>query len=203
MGILVLQATEISRLMKIAMFLNRGSRIIGTFSSIEAAGQGLDRLVFAGFPLARVFLIGNDLTTWQANGKALQGIQLVDQAQAGAIRGTGWGLAKGLVAGNLAGGATGILLGLGILALPGVGHIALTSAIGFTMLSGGICTAAGGLIGGLIGLGLTENQVNDYNQQLSNGNYLLVVNGTRREIQVAERILGAQSLTAQQDYFDR
>ncbi len=174
------------------MFLNQQNRVVGRFSSVEKAGKGLDQLVLAGFPLAKVFLLGEDLADWQDNGKAVDGTRIVDQAEANAITGTGLGLAKGLVAGNILGGATGVLLGMGILALPGLGQVALASAAIFTLVSGGVCTAAGGVIGSLIGLGLTEKQVKLYREQISCGKYLLIVNGTEREIQCAERILSAQ-----------
>jgi hypothetical protein len=176
------------------MLFDHAIRTVGVFSSLGAAGQALDRLVLEGFPLKSVFLVGNDLGDCQANSKAIRGVQLVDQKQVGTISGTTQGLTKGLVAGNILGGATGVLLGLGILALPGVGQIALTSAIVFTLLSGGICTAAGGVIGALVGLGLTENQVKQCSEQLSQGNYLLIVNGTEQEIHLAERILNPQSI---------
>lgn len=173
--------------------LNQISRVVGIYPNIESAGKGLDQLVLAGFPLAKVFLVGKNLTDCVDNG-TVKGVQLVDQAQAGSITGTALGLTKGLVAGNILGGATGIVLGLGILALPGVGQIALTSAAVFTLLSGGICTAAGGVIGALVGLGLTENQVNNYRKQLAKGNYLLIAIGTEQEIEAADRILGTQTI---------
>ena len=180
--------------MKLITALSQHSRIVGAFFDVEMAGRGLDRLVLAGFPLAKVFLLGNDLADWQDNGKAVEGVQVIDQTQVGAIVGTALGLTKGLVAGNIVGGATGIVLGLGILALPGLGQIALTSAAIFILLSGGVCTAAGGVIGSLTGLGLTEKQVKDYREQLADGKHLLVVNGTEQEIQCAERILSTQKI---------
>ncbi len=177
------------------MFLNQTSRVVGTFPTIETAGKGLDQLVLAGFPLANVFLVGKNLADCHQNGKNIQGgVQLVDYAQAGAIAGTALGLTKGLVAGNLAGGITGILLGLGMMTLPGAGQIAFTSAVVFTLISGGVCTAAGGVIGALIGLGLTENQAREFSNQVKQGNYLLVVTGTVQEIESAERILSAQRI---------
>jgi hypothetical protein len=173
--------------------VNQNSRVVATYSHLKSAGKGLDRLILAGFPVAQVFLVGENLQNCVDNGTA-HSVQLVEQIQTGAITGTALGLTKGLVTGNLVGGATGVLLGLGILALPGIGQIAFTSAAVFTLISGGICTAAGGMIGALVGLGLTENQVKKYRQQLAKGNYLLVVLGTESEIQSAERILSPQAI---------
>lgn len=173
--------------------LNQNRRVVGTYSNLKSAGKELDQLILAGFPLEKVFLVGENLTDCLENG-TIQGVKLVEQPPTGAITGTALGLTKGLVVGNILGGATGVLLGLGILALPGIGQIALTSAALFTLISGGICTAAGGMIGALVGLGLTENQVKNYRKQLTKGHYLLIAIGTEREIQAAEKILSPQAI---------
>jgi ribose/xylose/arabinose/galactoside ABC-type transport system permease subunit len=65
----------------------------------------------------------------------------------------------------------------------------LSSAIAFTLLSGGVYTAAGGLIGAFIGLGLTEEQAKAYSQQVARGSILLIVEGTPQEIVRARHLL--------------
>lgn len=170
--------------------LAQNSRLIATYTNIELAGKSLDRLVLAGFPLAKLVLVSKNSDCLE-NG-TIRSVQL-REPQAGVITGTAIGLSKGLVAGNILGGATGVLLGLGILALPGV-SLALTSAAIFTLISGGICTAAGGVIGALIGLGLTENQVKNYHKQLAQGKYLLIAIGTEQELQTADKILNTQAI---------
>ena len=65
----------------------------------------------------------------------------------------------------------------------------LSSAIAFTLLSGGVGTVAGGLMGALIGLGLTSEQAKKYGQQVANGNSLLLVEGTTEEIDRAQALL--------------
>lgn len=94
-----------------------------------------------------------------------------------------------MVLGNFIGGTTGLLLGAGLIALPGVGQLMLSSAIAFVLLSGGICTAAGGLTGALIGLGLTSEQAKQYSQQVSKGSFLVVVEGTDQDIDRARHLL--------------
>ena len=155
--------------------------VIGTFPSRAAAGKALDRLIFSGFPIAQVFLLGHDRA--QPNSSDLAPNYF------GTVTGTATGLKKGMLLGNLAGGTTGLLLGLGLIALPGVGQLVLSSAIAFVLLSGGICTAAGGLTGALIGLGLTSEQAKKYSQQVSKGSFLVVVEGTDRDIDRARFLL--------------
>lgn len=151
------------------------------FSDREAAGQALDRLVFSGFPLAQVFLLDRGLE----RPSALE----IPDAPFGAVTGTPTGLKKGMVLGNLIGGTSGLLLGAGLIALPGVGTMMLSSAIAFILLSGGICTAAGGLTGGLIGLGLTSDQAKAHSQEVAQGRVLLVVEGDSQDIEQARRLL--------------
>jgi hypothetical protein len=174
------------------MIFNQNSRAIAVFPSLEAAGQGFDRLILSGFPLEKVFLMGQDLSAYTQNGKTVQMPQWSEHP--GAVTGTALGLAKGLMAGNIAGGVTGFLLGLGILALPGIGQIALTSAVVLTLISGGMGTAAGGMIGALVGLGITEKQAKYYRKKVSQGYYLLIVSGTEQDIACAERVLSHQGV---------
>lgn len=68
-----------------------------------------------------------------------------------------------------------MLLGAGLIALPGVGQLMLSYAIAFILISGGICTAAGGLTGALIGLGVTSEQAKTYSQQILEGSFLLIL----------------------------
>lgn len=156
--------------------LNQQRQVIGTFSDCNLAGQALDQLVLSGFPIAQAFLIGQTLN------------QAVAETP-GAITGTEIGLKKGFILGNVFGGTSGLLIGVGLLALPGVGQVMLTSAIAFTLLSGGICTAAGGVVGALIGLGLTSEQAKNYSRQVADGNILLMVEGTRKDIDRALQLL--------------
>jgi hypothetical protein len=163
--------------------LTQRRQVLKTFSSREAAGQALDHLVLSGFPIAQVFLVGQD---WSEDSQ--NSIKLPSHSFS-AVTGTATGLKKGMVLGNLVGGTTGLLLGAGLIALPGVGELMLSSAIAFVLLSGGICTAAGGLTGALIGLGLTSKQAKAYSQEVSRGSVLLLVEGTARDIARARYLL--------------
>ena len=149
-------------------------QVVGVFSDAESAGQAMGRLVLSGFPIAQAFLIDQGLN-W-AN-------------EPGVIAGTSTGLSQGWAVGNLLGGTSGLLLGIGLLTLPGVGQIAWSAAIAFVLLSGGICTAAGGVMGGLIGLGLTSKQAQHYSQQVAEGKILLMIEGTTRDIDRAQQLL--------------
>ncbi len=169
-------------------------RAIAVFSNFEVAGQALHSLVIAGFPLANTFLVGRDMSACIQNGQMVTVERPIEEKHTGTITGTGLGLKKGWLIGNGVGGTLGFCLGLGILALPGVGQIALANAVIFTMISSGVFTAAGGLVGALIGLGVTEKQANIYNKLIAQGNYLIVMNGYDRDLKRAEQMLAAQKI---------
>lgn len=154
---------------------------IATFSTRAAAGQALDHLVLSGFPLAQVFLLDHGL-------EQPHSLELPCDTF-GTVTGTATGLKQGMFLGNFIGGTSGLLLGAGLIALPGVGQLMLSSAIAFVLLSGGIGTATGGLVGALIGLGLTSKQAREHSQQVSRGNLLLVVEGTGQDIDRARHLL--------------
>jgi hypothetical protein len=162
--------------------LTQRRQVIKTFSTREAAGKALDHLVISGFPIAQVFLLGHGCEE-NLNSSALPSNAY------GTVTGTATGLKQGMILGNLMGGTTGLLLGAGLIALPGVGQLALSGAIGFVLLSGGVCTAAGGLMGALIGLGLTSEQAKAQSEQISSGSVLLLIEGTGQDIDLARHLL--------------
>ena len=170
------------------MIVKQHRRAIAVFSARDLAENAFDQLVLSGFPLSKLFLLGQ--TAEDNSSKHPQTIKPpAVPTQIGDLTGTATGLKKGLVIGNVVGGTTGFLLGFGLLALPGMGHIVLASAIALTLISTGACTAAGGMIGVLIGLGLTSEQAKAYAKQIAEGKSLLVVEGTTQELLRAERIL--------------
>ena len=171
------------------MVLSQHKRTIGIFSSRQEARDALKQLKTSGFPMAQVSLFTKDSDRNQqlSNDEVMSG--LVNQARQGATTGS----VQGLVTGNKLGGVAGLLLGVSTLAIPGIGHAILAASAGtvitFALSSGTIGAASGALIGGLIGLGVTEAQVKSQGEFVPQGDYLLVVEGTDNDIYRAESIL--------------
>ncbi len=169
--------------------LNQQRGVIGVFSCRESAGQALDRLVFAGFPLSQLFLIGESSFFGSTSPRASQVKELLHQVPVSDITGTPGGLVRALISGGGLGSFGGLLLGLGLTMVPGVGLLLGGSAIASTLVSLSVGAALGGLIGALVNLGSVENQARECATQISRGNYLLIVAGTKADIFRAERIL--------------
>jgi hypothetical protein len=94
------------------------------------------------------------------------------------------GAATGAGTGGVLGGALGWLVGIGALAIPGLGPFIAAGPI-MAALSGAAAGAAlGGLTGALIGLGIPEYEAKRYEGKIKEGNVLISVhaeNSTERD----------------------
>lgn len=91
------------------------------------------------------------------------------------------GIAAGATTGGVAGGALGLMAGIGALAIPGVGPFIAAGPIMAALSGAALGAAGGGLVGGLIGLGITEIEAKRYEGRLKDGNYLISVHATNTE----------------------
>jgi hypothetical protein len=66
---------------------------------------------------------------------------------------------------------------------------ATATAIATTLAGGAIGAAAGSLLGALLGLGIPEDEARSYNDRVSRGHYLIMIEGTDEEIHRAQAIL--------------
>jgi hypothetical protein len=94
------------------------------------------------------------------------------------------GAAAGAGTGGVLGGALGWLVGIGALAIPGLGPFIAAGPI-MAALSGAAAGAAlGGLAGALIGMGIPEYEAKRYEGKIKEGNVLISVhaeNSTERD----------------------
>lgn len=143
--------------------------IVGLFDTFGEAQSVVQDLVDGGFDRSRISVVANDSKGEYANSGDGHS-EAADGAGAGAVTGT------------VAGGVLGLLVGVGALAIPGVGPVLaagpLAAALGSTALGAGIGAAAGGLLGGLIGAGVPEDDANYYAEGVRRGGTLVTVSST-------------------------
>jgi hypothetical protein len=168
-------------------------RAIGIFSTYEVAETALRELKSHGFMMERVSVIGNDINHQPDVARVNTGVQSTDFHQMNNDHNeSGEGAKKGAIAGSTVGGLTGLLVGLGAIAIPGVGPVMLAGAAATaiaTAISGSVVGAvAGSLTGGLVGLQVPEDRARVYSDQVAQGNYLVIVEGSASEIDVAKSI---------------
>jgi hypothetical protein len=168
-------------------------RAVGTFSNYQTTEVALRELKDRGFLMDQVSVVGRDMdrqaeVTGAHTSNRLAAVGNLDHHdnEAGEVA------KKGAVAGGTLGGLTGLLVGLGALAIPGVGPVMLAgaaaTAIATTISGGVIGAAAGGLVGGLVGLGIPADRAQVYSDRVSEGDYLVMVEGPEADINLAESV---------------
>ena len=85
------------------------------------------------------------------------------------------GAATGAIAGGVMAGVLGWLVGIGSLAIPGVGPLIAAGPILAALSGAAAGGAVGGLAGGLVGLGIPEYEAKQYEGKVKNGNILISV----------------------------
>lgn len=92
------------------------------------------------------------------------------------------GAATGAGAGAVMGGTLGWLVGIGALAIPGVGPFIAAGPIVAALAGAGIGGAVGGLTGALVGLGIPEYEAKRYEGLVKKGGILLSVHASTGEL---------------------
>jgi len=137
--------------------------VVAVYETDEQARMGLDALRERGVPEERITVVGA--------GEA---------EPDGAFDAADSPTAKGAARGALFGGITGALV---VLAIPGAG---LVVASGMIAAAGAV---AGASIGVLAEVGVPTANVQDYEEDLTAGRYLLVVHGSAAEVKKAHAVL--------------
>jgi hypothetical protein len=135
---------------------------ICVFYEPEAAANAMAALQEAGFA-------GNDVSMLTPEKEHDKG----HKAREGAVRGA--------VAGGLFGGLAGWLVGLGSLAIPGVGPFIAAGALATALGGAAIGAGLGAVAGALVGMGVPEDEAKYYEQEVRNGRSLVAVGGKRTE----------------------
>lgn len=85
------------------------------------------------------------------------------------------GATTGGIAGLGVGAALGWLAGIGALAIPGLGPFIAAGPIMAALGGAAVGTAAGGIVGALVGMGIPELEAKRYDEKVRGGNILLSV----------------------------
>jgi hypothetical protein len=100
------------------------------------------------------------------------------------------GATAGTVTGGVLGGVAGWLIGIGALAIPGVGPFVAAGPILAALSGAAIGASAGGVVGALIGYGIPEYEAKLYAGKLEAGHILIGVHAVdSREADLAKKAL--------------
>lgn len=110
------------------------------------------------------------------------------------------GAATGAGTGGVLGGVLGWLVGIGSLAIPGVGPFVAAGPIMAALGGAAVGATVGGLTGALVGLGIPEFEAKQYEGKLKQGNILISVHSENStETDRAKKIFetaGAQDIAS-------
>lgn len=151
--------------------------VVGLYESSDRAQRAIEDLVDAGFRREDISLTARSEEHGHLEGGGGH------ETEAGSGAATGAGIGAGV------GGIGGLLVGLGLLTIPGLGPIVAAGPLAATLAGMGVGAAAGGLVGGLVGLGIPEEDADRYAEGVSRGGYLVIVNAPDAEAERAADIL--------------
>lgn len=149
------------------------NNVAGHFRNKEDARSALNDLERNGFSPEDVSFIASE-----------QGPGTTHEVSTQPTSGSSAPIGKGLAIG----GASGLLLGLAALALPGFGPIVAAGPLA-AALAGAGAGAAGGLIGALMHMGVPEHHAKRWSEAVHRGHSLVVVNAGGDRADAAVRIL--------------
>ncbi len=163
--------------------------IVGLFDSYTEAQHVVQDLMDSGFRRDDISVVANESARGATGAREVGERSKADE-----------GAGAGAVGGTVIGGAAGLLIGAGLLAIPGIGPVLaagpLAAAIGTTAatvgagaLGAGIGAAAGGLLGGLVGAGVPEEDAHFYSEGVRRGGTLVSVSSDDQRATMAHSIM--------------
>lgn len=155
----------------------KNTAAFGIYTTREMAENGVDRLIAGGFRNEDISVLLQDNVGTK---------DFAHEKHTKAPEGT----AAGAVAGGAIGGAIGALIGVGALAVPGVGPLIAAGPVIAALTGVGSGGVVGGIIGGLVGLGIPEYEAKRYEGRIKEGGILLSVHCDNSEwVSKAKEIL--------------
>jgi hypothetical protein len=157
--------------------------VVGLYDRFEDAQRAVQALHNEGFRNEDISLIASDREgrySRELEGRRTDVTTDTDVAD---------GAAAGAGIGAVLGGLGGLLVGLGALAIPGIGPVIAAGPLISTLAGAGIGAATGGLIGALVDLGIPEEHAHVYSEGVTQGGTLVVVHADANRADRALSIL--------------
>lgn len=141
--------------------------VVGLFDRFDDAQEAVMDLVENGLSRENISLIANDTDASLAN-EHLKGAEENPAAETGSMASMG----------AMMGGLAGVLLGLGALAIPGIGPVLAAGPVIAALGGAGVGAVTGGILGALMYSGISESDANAYAEGVRRGGSLVTVNTT-------------------------
>jgi len=157
------------------------TNVVGLFETRDQAHRAVEALKAAGLKAEDMSIVMRDRSTAE------------DVAQdAGA--GSGDAVATGAMGGGVLGGVAGLLVGVGALAIPGIGPLLAAGPLAAALAGGALGATAGGLVGALVSSGVPEEEAGVYHTGVERGGILLTVKTTKKGEAEVRRLLAENGM---------
>lgn len=159
--------------------MGKNTAVFGIYPSITSVEISVDELKAAGFSHTDISVLFPE-----SSGTRDFAHEKSTKAPEGASAGAGTGVVLG--------GALGWLMGIGALAIPGLGPFIAAGPIVAALAGAGVGGTVGGIAGALIGMGIPEYEAKRYEGRVKNGGILLSVHSdssdwTKRAKEILKR----------------
>ncbi len=146
--------------------------VVALYDNFQEANDAVRELVDRGFRRENISFMASDQSGAYSQALKSSDVQTFQAAEAN----TGAGVGAGI--GAAVGGLAGVLIGLGALAIPGVGPVLAAGPLA-TVLAGlagaGAGAVAGGVLGALVDMGIPEETAGYYAEGVRRGGTLVTV----------------------------
>ncbi len=151
--------------------------VVALFDILDSAQAAVQELLDKGFS-------HDDISVVRTNqqGDYTSGNMAENDADASSA-------AAGAGIGAVLGGLAGLLVGLGALAIPGIGPIIAAGPLATTLAGAGLGAATGGLVGALADTGIPEQEAGAYAEGVRRGGTLVTVRADEGRVVRATEIL--------------
>jgi len=179
--------------------------IVGLYDNMHDAEEVIAELVQAGFDRSDISLMAADrrtddvaaATSAATTGATMAAIDTTSTTDAltpaDAAAPTSDQMASdvttGAVTGGVVGGVTGVLLGLGVLAIPGFGPVLAAGPLVAGLAGAGLGAAVGGLVGALVSWGVPQEEAELYAESVRRGSILVGVKTEDERAQQAVNVM--------------
>ncbi|MCI0398731.1 MAG: hypothetical protein L0332_23065 [Chloroflexi bacterium] len=147
------------------------------FEDTDEVHEVVEDLSENGFPREDISVVASDTTGDKAVSEPAPPAEPADNA------------AEGVATSALVGGLGGFVIGLAVVAIPGVGPVLAAGPIAAALLGAAAGAVTGGLIGALMDLGFTRDEAETYLEGIRRGGTLVSVHTPDERIDEAMSIL--------------
>ena len=136
--------------------------VVGTYDNVQTAYAVANDLISAGYSRNDISVVANDAKKEYARYTDANYVDSTDD------------VAKGAGIGAAIGGLGGLLVGLGALAIPGVGPVIAAGPLLAALTGAGVGAVTGGIVGALVDLGIPDEEAQIYSEGLRRGHVLVI-----------------------------